>query len=125
MFQLGLGCVFLTLGVIRGQLYVRGCQGSRRGKDSPELVRYWSYPWNQRPVVGTERGRRGPRDRRELNDSGQHELDPGDEGEIWLEASPERVVTPSPEIKRDRAPIRADFSGQESQLEGQKRFRRS
>ena len=140
MFQLGLGCVLLTVGVIGGQLYASRCQSNRKSGDNPELVRYWHYPWNRQAVIGREQRIRGSRNHRELDDSGQHELDLGNEGDIWSEASPERTA-PSPGmrgyrapvtkgdraliIKGDRSPIRADFSGQESQTEGRKRFRRS
>ena len=128
------------MGVIGGQLYASRCQSNRKSGDNPELVRYWYYPWNRHAVMGREQGKRGPRNHRELSDSGQHELDLGNEGDIWFEASPERAA-PSPGmrgyrapvtkgdrariIKGDRSPIRTDLSGQESQTEGRKRVGRS
>ena len=140
MFPLGLGCALLIVGVIGGQLYANRCQNDRKSVDNPELVKYWHYPWNRQTVIEREQGRRGPRSPRELNDSRQHELEPGSEGDLWFEASPERTVlrpgmrgyrAPVTKgdrariIKGDRSPIRTDLSGQESQTEGQKIVRRS
>ena len=116
MVQLGMGCAFLAICWIGGQLCAKGFQITRKSKDSPELIRYWSDPWNRRPVLGREQGKRGLKDRWELDDSGQHELDPGEEREIWVEVSPERVVALSREIKKDIKVTGTDLTGPESQL---------
>ena len=89
MLPLGLGCGLLIVGVIGGQLYASRCQNDRKSVGNPELVKYWRHPWNRQTVIEREPGSRSPR---ELNDSRQHELEPGSEGDLWFEASPERAV---------------------------------
>ena len=140
MILLGLGCALLIVGVIGGQLYTNKRWKERKCVDSPELVKYYHYPWNRRTVIEREQERRGPRSPRELNDPRQHELEPGSEGELWFEASPERTILrpgirgyrasvtegdQTQVIKGDRSPIRTDLARQERQAEGRKRCRRN
>ena len=42
LIQLGIGCAFLAMCWIGGQLCFKGFQTTRRGEDNPEIVRYWS-----------------------------------------------------------------------------------
>ena len=136
---MGLGCALLIVGVIGGQLYTNKRRKDRKCVDSPELVKYWHYPWNRRTVIEREQERRGPRSPRELNDSRQHELEPGSDGELWFGASPERTIfclgvkgyrasvterDRTQVIKGDRSPTRTDLARQVSQAEGRKRCRR-